>query len=187
MAQTKLILTDKDMNQLVLEFFKDNICLVPDRHYPTNEIERLHSIEEFQSAENAKHYYLLHENWTHEPLVIDQVDSPEEGTYFYISPKKGGPTVDFYFTGELMKDGRRYAGLGYINYAANYWSTTKQCMQPAPEASKQFYTNFVNDLRKRSRVKRDHKSTFWMSLNAEKLIHQGVLHLQLDFLAQHHL
>lgn len=177
MPQTQLILTDKNSEQIVTLIFDMGAMLIPDLHYKEPKYEYISKLSQFTKMRGATNiYFIVHEDWIVESLIMREVNHQTEGKIFYIGQKQGGPTIDFGYWSEHIKDNKHYVGTGFLGYHDKFWSETNNKMMSVPQELKTFYKSIVLKF-KSDAISKKSAQTYWISNDANELIESGELYM----------
>lgn len=177
MPQTQLILTDKNSEQIVTSILDTGAMLIPNLHYKEPKYEYITTLNQFTKMRSAANlFFIVREDWIVESLIVREVNHQTEGKIFYIGQKEGGPTINFGYWPERIKDNKRYVGTGFLSYHDKFWSESNNQMMSTPQELKTFYKSLVSKF-KRDAISKKSAQTYWINNDANKLIESGELYM----------
>jgi len=146
MPQLDFYISNAEKTMLVNLIFEMNGTLAVDSDYILPQYTILKNIHEYRNfAEENNLFFILHESYLKYPLQIRPFNRGEQ-TFYYISQRYGGPSIDFYTTGLL--DNNRI-GSSNISYYSYFYDNKNQKVKP-PQELLDFYNILTKFIRKNS-------------------------------------
>jgi len=140
--------SDKEDERFLLETLLDlGVKFVPDLHYEGQKISTLDSYDSvLQGRERERHFFLIHPEFTAEPLEVREIAKEGKKEYF-IMPKNGGPALDLLLDTEVPDSTPPTLAPGSLSYYRTFWSNRERMNKPAPSAQKEIYRQFCARVR----------------------------------------
>jgi hypothetical protein len=115
MAEIEFFAFEDEICELVGWLLDQGCKLIPDCHYESGEPLRLTERAEIEKvAEDAPHFFVMREDLLESPPNMREVTTADKH-FFYVDPRTGGPTLQFYW-------GRHFEREGHIHLSATWLS-----------------------------------------------------------------
>lgn len=179
MAEIELFATEEEIGALV-KWLLDRQCkLIPDRRYESDSPIRLSDLAEIKkTAEVTPHFFVIQEDLLESPPAIREIITSEKH-FFYIDPRTGGPTLQFYWGRHFEKEQRCLSPTWLSVYGWYEDSFSGEKKRPA-KALLDIYSGFVKTVRAGRRKIRPGKREFWVSSRVENLVRAGAVLVGLE-------
>ncbi len=169
MAETKFLLSDSDTLLIAELVISEGGLLVPDCDYKESIYVVLSTLEQFKEYRKlTNQFFILHESWDSEPLEMKSFSSRDGDVNYFIVQKCGGPTIDYFSTGEYLEGERKRIGKGFLSYYPQYWSPKNQCYIKVPSELKYFYNRLVKTLKQDSTTIKIEQRRYWIKNHSLK-------------------
>lgn len=141
MPQVDFLFSEADVRAFMQRVFDGGGFVVPDLHYPEQNHPLLKNVQSLVKArKSAKLFFILHDDYFLCPLEMRQIKKEGEKPFFFIMQRNGGPTIDFYWAGEIREKGEPVeVGSGYLGYHPTFWNTRTQQNERPPNSLLEFY------------------------------------------------
>ncbi len=150
-------------------------ALVPDLHYDSNEITRLNDPSRVnETAASSPHFFVIREDLLESPLSLRHVTA-EDKHFFYIDPRTGGPSLQFYWGRSFTREGREHASASWLSYYPWYEDSVTGERKKICQGLVEIYTGFGKMIRSRSRRIQPGKRQFWITPSMEKSVRAGLI------------
>lgn len=170
MVQTNVYLCNKDLKELVNELIVSGCRIVPDLKYDQPKYLKLESWSEVRQIVRAKPNNLLFvvsDWWERAPLEM-RVAAHKGRSFYFISQKNGGPTIDIFVSQPTMANGQALIGQGFIAYYPRFWNPLTKRMELPPTEMVSCYKGIVKCLRENGRSIKLGSKTFVLTANSER-------------------
>jgi hypothetical protein len=180
MAEIEVFATDDETVQLAKWLLDQGCELIPDSHYETGRPQQLTDLAAIQTiSQTSPHFFAVRSDWVESPLRAREVNANDKH-FFYIDPRTGGPTMEFYWGRDFEKEGCRHLSASWLSF--NIWyedSLTGERKKP-PETLRRFYAEFAKNVRSGRRRIKPGVREFWISPRIEALVRDGTVLIGLE-------
>ncbi|MBI1929367.1 hypothetical protein HYR99_34625 [Candidatus Poribacteria bacterium] len=177
MAEAEFFLDSEDELEVMNFIFENGGWFVPDIRYKTNEYIDVRNEKEYLGCREATRlFFILHQTYLKSPLEMRPCESQIDGQRFYfIMPRNGGPTLDFYCPKPFIKDEVLHLPPGALGYYPTFWNTTAERNEKTPQEVVGFYRQIVKQIRENSSqaVSNQTGRSFYLSERALKKLKNG--------------
>ena len=175
MAELEFILTATEQSKLVEFLFEDGAKLIPHMWYKEPKYKELSSVDEILNirATLSGPIFVVWDEVFQYPLEFSKIDK-EEGVFYFLCQKKGGPYLDFLPCGIIEDDNGLDFINGFVAYYTEYW-IDKEIAVPIPEFLKKKYkqiTKFIRSMGTKL-VVRECKRSYWVGREALEMLQSG--------------
>jgi hypothetical protein len=173
MAQLDFYLNEKDKAELASFIFSEGGYLIPNINYEKPEYFELKVLEDYipYSSQNIV-LFIAHNDFFKSSLTWESFT--KDGKKLYYMPQRyGGPTVDLYSPGLIIRDGVKFIGPGNISFYSTYYDSLDSKKVEAPAELKFFYKMLTAYIKKFSCPLKIYKRTYRVGLNAVKELKAG--------------
>jgi hypothetical protein len=180
MAEIEFFAIEEEIGELVRWLLDRQCNLIPDCHYESSHAVRLTELPEIQRvAESAPHFFVIREDWLESSLNIREVTTAEKH-FFYVEPRTGGPTLQFYWGRHFEREGRTHLSATWLSMYNWYEDSVSGERKKLPEALRDFYSAFAKTVRAGRRKIKPGKREFWVSPPVEDLVRAGAVLVGLE-------
>lgn len=169
--QADFYLSKEDKLGLAELIFSKGARLVPSLHYDSERYIELCSVKDYEEyVDRNILMHIIHPSFSKMNLEFDSFEKDGKKV-FYLLQRYGGPTVDFYSSGKIFKDGVNYIGSGFISIFSYYWKGKEKIQ--ATEHLKSFYKGLSSHLKSHSNLIKYSKRVCYVGSGAAQLVLQG--------------
>lgn len=169
--QLDFYLSKEDKMELVALLFSKGATLIPSLHYPSEEYIELHSLKAYEEhVDKNRLMHIVHPSFSNMKLEFDSFEK-EGKKVFYILQRYGGPTIDFYSPGNIVKKGVEFIGPGFVSIYSYYWKIKEKL--PASDELKSFYRDLIDFIKNRSTPIKYAKRIYYVGFGANQAILRG--------------
>ena len=168
MAHLDFYLNEKDKADLASLIFSEGGYLIPNINYENPEVFEVKALEDYipYSSQNIV-LFIVHNLFFKSSLTWESFN--KDGRILYYNPQRyGGPTIDFYSPGLIMRNGIKFIGPGNISYYSTYYDSIENKKVEAPPELKFFYKMLTGHIKKFSYPLKIFKRTYWVGFNTVK-------------------
>ena len=183
MPELQLFMTGRDEVELVKFVLSEGAGLIPDLDYPRPKLELVSNGSEFVSARAlTRHFFIVRDDYFKMPLQLRKIEKQGKLAY-YITQRKGGPTVDFLASGIFTRDGGTFIRPGMVSHYPTFFDDQKGCFQKTPKELIGFYRDITHFLKESYVRVKPKKVAFWLSPDAQSELRQGAKLIGLEDLS----
>jgi hypothetical protein len=175
MPELSIIFCQRDEEELIRFILSQGAWLVPETDYNEPYYKPICDINAYLGYRNngERMFFVISDLYKICPLEMRNTKNPLGKEIFYIIPRNGGPTIDFFNTGAYIENGNMFIATGPIGFYTTYWNTTLQKNEKPPEAMKEFYKAIVSHIKKNSVKEKHGNRIYWIGKNAKQLLNAG--------------
>jgi|ERR1017187_2395710 hypothetical protein len=180
MAEIEFFAIEEEIIELV-RWLLDRQCeLVPDCHYESSRVNRMTKEPAIRSlAESTPHFFVIREDWVESPLSVREVTTTDKH-FFYIDPRTGGPTLQFYWGRQFETDARKHLSATWLSSYRWYEDSVSHARKKPPKALAGLYSEFAKTVRgSRTRIKPGRRA-YWISPHVAELVRAGMILVGLE-------
>jgi hypothetical protein len=180
MAEIEFFATEEEIVE-VLNWLLDQGCiLIPDPKYDSSSITRLTQLSAIRKVAVSKsHFFVIREDLLESPLSLREVTTPAKH-FFYIYPRTGGPTLQFWAGKQFEKEMRDHLSSSWLSYYSWYEDSTTGERKKVSKGLLDIYSGFTKMIRAKCRRIKPGKRVFWITPSVEKLVRRGVILVGLE-------
>jgi len=184
MPEIEFFATDNEIIGVVNCMLAQRCKLIPDIHYGAPVARALVDVQSVQNlTSSTPHFFVVHDDLLESPLAFREVRRSGKH-FFYIDPRKGGPTLQFWW-GKQVDDGEQLrldaSWLGYYSWYED--SITGERRKVSRGLSK-VYSNCKLAVRATRRTVKPGKRAFWIGPSVEQLVRRGAILAGLEDFSQ---
>src|SRR6266567_684025 len=183
MAEIELFAVEEEIVEVVNWLLDRGCILVPDMHYDSIAIVRLTQVSEIQKiAVSTPHFFVIREDLLESPLSVREVATTDKH-FFYVDPRTGGPSLQFYWGRHFEKNGRQHLSETWLSYYDLYEDSVTGERKKISRALLEIYFGCGKMIRAKRRKIQPGKRGFWIGPIVEKLVRSGTILLGLEGMA----
>ncbi len=180
MAEIEFFAIEEEIVELV-QWLLDRHCeFIPDLHYESLSFNRIAELAAVQSLGKSEPlFYVVREDLIESPVKVREVATTDKH-FFYIDPRIGGPTLQFYWGRQFERDERMHFSATWLSYYSWYQNSVSGTRETPSKALRALYSEFARTVRASRRRIKPGKREFWISPNVEELVRAGVVLVGLE-------
>jgi hypothetical protein len=184
MPETEFFATDNEIVDVVNCLLAERCELIPDIHYS---VPLARPLTEAQSVQrltpSTPHFFAVRGDLLKSPLAFREVRKHGKH-FFYIDPRKGGPTLQFWW-GKQVDDGERLRlGASWLAYYSWYEDSITGERKKVSRGLSKVYSNCNLAVRATRRMVKPGKRAFWIGPSVEQLVRRGAILVGLEDFSQ---
>lgn len=180
MAEIEFFAVEEEIVKVVSWLLDQRCILVPDMHYNSPAMARLTHLSEIrQVAVSTPHFFVIREDLLESPLSVREVTTTDKH-FFYVDPRTGGPSLQFYWGRHVEKEGRQHLSASWLSYYNWYEDSVTGERKKVSKALLDIYSGCGNVIRAKRRKIKPGKREFWISQTVEQLVHSGTILVGLE-------
>lgn len=153
---------------------------VPDIHYDSTPIIRVtRAVEIREIAASVPHFFVIREHLLESPLKMREVTAPDKH-FFYIDPRTGGPSLQFYWGRHFKKENREHLSTTWLSYYNWYEDSVTGERKSVPKDLLEVYSGFGKLTRNGRRKIQPGRRPFFIGPTVEKLVREGTILVGLE-------
>jgi hypothetical protein len=180
MAEIEFFAIEEEIVELVRWLLDRHCELVPDCHYESSSAARITELLEIQRlAESTPHFFVIRQDLVESPLSLREVTTADRH-FFYIDPRTGGPTLQFYWGRQFEREERQHLSATWLSSYSWYEDSLSGERKKPPSALLALYSEFAKAVRAGRRKIKPGKRDFWVSPHVEDLVRAGIVLVGLE-------
>lgn len=180
MPDIELFATDEEIFEIIKFLVGRECVFVGDRRRESVEYEQSCDVGSIQKlAEESPHMFVISEEWSESPLSVREVISSGSKLY-YINPRCGGPSMQFYWGRRFKKEERDHLSATWFSYYPWYQSSVLNERMNQPLQLKAKYAQLLRIIRQGRRKIRPGKRLYWIGPQVERLVQNGLILVGLE-------
>jgi hypothetical protein len=180
MAEIEFFAVEEEIVELVSWLLDRHCELMPDCHYESSSATRLTELPEIQrQAESTPHFFVIRQDFVESPPSVREVTTADKH-FFYIDPRSGGPTLQFFWGRQFEREERKHLSATWLSSYSWYEDSISGERKKPPKALLDLYSEFVKTVRAGRRKIKPGKREFWVSPRGEDLVRSGAVLVGLE-------
>jgi hypothetical protein len=156
---------------------------IPDLHYDSNSFQNIADLTAIQElAESVALFHVVRPDFIESPILPREVETTDKH-FFYISPRVGGPTLQFYRGRQFEKEGNLHLSCTFLSFYPWYENSLTGAHEKPPQALRDLYAEFAKTVGKSRRKIKPGQRANWISPTAERLVRSGSILVGLEDLS----
>lgn len=175
MAEIEFFADLVEVKDVVGKLLGDGFQFIPDAHYETDTPVRLTKISGIQeAAATTPHFFLVRNDLVESPISMRKVTT-EEKQFYYIDPRTGGPTLQFFWGrgAAIDSSARDSLSASWISHYPWYTDSVSKERRPTPKDLIKVYSVCAKCVRAKGRKIKPGKREYWLFPQAESLVRRG--------------
>lgn len=173
MPEIEFFGTDHEIAETATWLLDQQCVFVPDLHYESKVINQLTELAEIvKLSATIPHFFVLREDFVESPLFLREV-SNADSHFFYIDPRTGGPSLQFYWGRSGEKEGYRHLSASWLSYYGWYEDSRTGDRKKPSKNLVSVYSAFAKLIKGSFRKIQPGKREYRISPSAESLVGSG--------------
>ncbi len=183
MAEIEFFGVEEEILEVVNWLLGQQCALIPDIHYDSKTVRRMtRALEIRDAAISIPHFFVIREELLESPLDVREVTTTDKH-FFYIDPRTGGPSLQFYWGRHTEKEGQQQFSTSWLSYYDWYINSVTGAREKLSKDLLEIYSNCAKLIRTRRRKIQPGKRGFFISPIMEQLIRSGAVLIGLEGLS----
>jgi len=173
LPEIDFFLIDEEQRWLTRQVLELGSELVPDLRYRSEELTIISTEKDFLDAhKQTRLFFLLNPRLTRSPLQLRRIEKGPE-SFFYVAPRVGGPTVQFFLGSALGENTNRYLSSSFLSLYP-WYENTLSGIREKPSCEFVAYYYAIAALAKGiSKKIKPGVRPYWLSSGAEEFVRKG--------------
>jgi hypothetical protein len=180
MAEIEFFATEEEIAETMFWLLDQRCTLIPDVHYDSGTITRLTQLSEIREvALSTPHFFVIREDLLESPLSVRKVTTTDKH-FFYVDPRTGGPSLQFFWGRHVEKEGRQHLSASWLSYYNWYEDSVTGERKKPSTGILEIYSGFGKMIRAQRRTIQPGKRRFLIGPTVEKLVRRGTILVGLE-------
>lgn len=180
MAEIEFFAVEEEIVEVVSWLLDQRCILVPDMKYDSVAIARLTQLSEIREiAVSTPYFFMIREDLLESPLSVREVATTDK-RFFYVDPRNGGPSLQFYWGRHVEKEGHQHLSASWLSYYNWYEDSMTGERKKVSKALLDIYFGCGKLIRAKRRKIQPGKRGFWISPIVEKLVRSSTILVGLE-------